>query len=56
MSEIGNVKTGECKVLNLDPLNNQYVASLALRYHDEQIDAIAIQANNGDVIFAGNFP
>jgi len=56
MQEIGNVKTGVCEVLNVDPMKNEYVSNLAIRYGDEQINAMAVQTNTGNVIFAGSFP
>lgn len=56
MQEIGNMKTGLCEVLNVEPMKNEYVSNLAIRYGPDQINAMAVQTNTGNVIFAGNFP
>lgn len=37
-------------------MNNEYISGLAMRYGNQQIDAIALTSNTGNVIFAGNFP
>ena len=55
MNQIGDV-SGECKVLQMNPLNGEFIDDIIFRFGASFIDAISIGTNMGARIFLGNHP
>ena len=53
MSKIGTVDTGTCTSITVDPLKNEYITSMTLRWGVEHITRISISASNGQILSRG---